>query len=316
MKVLCTVDLPRAARERISGLGRDIDLSVLVHDAPGFAEALGEAEVFAGWVSPEELSRATRLRWLQLGSAGADGFVKAVAPAVILTTASGVFGPAIAEHVLGMMLALVRGIDRMVILKQEAHWGRAVPGLVRGGLSGKTLAIVGLGDIGRALAVRAKAFDMRVLGIRRRPSLAPPPGVDEVHTEDAIDAVLPRADHVVLALPATPRTDRLMDARRLALMKRGAYLYNVGRGNAVDEAALAQALRDGTLAGAGLDVFATEPLPSESPLYGLDNLVITPHVAGYTDSYAERFAALFVDNLRRYVAGQALENVVERERGY
>lgn len=317
MKVLCMVDLPPRDRARIAALSASIELHTLDRASSSFDEILRESEILAGWVDVDELARARRLRWLQLGSAGADRFVSSVPGDVILTTASGVFGVAIAEHVLAMMLGLARGIDKIVASNRERRWDRRTgEGLVRGGLCGATLAIVGLGDIGRALAVRAKAFQMTVLGVRHRPSLPRPPGVDEVYGEDGLDDVLARADHVVLALPATPRTDQLLDARRLGLMKRGAYVYNVGRGNAIDEAALVRALESGALSGAGLDVFATEPLPPDSPFYELENVVISPHSAGFSADYAERFGTLFADNLERYVTGRPLENVVDRDRGY
>ncbi|HEV8247514.1 MAG TPA: D-2-hydroxyacid dehydrogenase [Polyangiaceae bacterium] len=313
MKVLCLIELPPSARERITAIRPDIELSELERSSPAFADELGQAEVIAGWLTEDELARARNLRWLQLGSAGADRFVENAAPGVLLTTASGVFGPAMAEHVLAMMLTLARGLDRMASAQRESRWAS---GLVRGGLIGNTLGIVGLGDIGRAIAVRAKGFEMHVLGVKRLADGPAPPGVDELFSVSALDDVLARSDHVVLVLPKTRQTDRLLDARRLGLMKPGAFVYNIGRGNAIDEPALIEALRSGALAGAGLDVFDREPLAVDSPLWSLPNVIISPHAAGYTPRYRRRFADIFADNLERYVSGQPLRNLVERERGY
>ncbi|MES2640643.1 MAG: D-2-hydroxyacid dehydrogenase [Myxococcota bacterium] len=182
-------------------------------------------------------------------------------------------------------------------------------------LAGASLLIVGLGQIGKALARRAKAFEMEVVGVRRTAG-DPPPGADRVVTLDTLDEALGRADHVCLALPLTPATHHLFDAARLARMKPSAYLYNVGRGGLVAHAALVEALRLGAIAGAGLDVFDPEPLPPTDALWQLDNVIVTPHVSGVTPRYYERFAPLLAANVARWLEGRALENQYEAGRGY
>jgi phosphoglycerate dehydrogenase-like enzyme len=218
-----------------------------------------------------------------------------------------------AEHVLAMMLALARGVDRMLRAQSKRCWDR---GPVRCELLGSTALVVGLGDIGTEVAARCKALGMRVLGVRRRVERGGTTAVDTVVGFDGVDAVLPEVDHVVLALPGTPHTARFLDARRIGLLKRGAYVYNVGRGSAIDEAALVDALKEGAIAGAGLDVFEREPLPAESDLWSLDNVVISPHCAGSTEDYGERFAAILVENIQRYLKGEPLRNEVDRFFGY
>ena len=172
--------------------------------------------------------------------------------------------------------------------------------------------------IGEALAARARPFGVRVVGVKHEPARRYDAGVavDEVLGLDALDEALPRADHVCLTVPLTDATRHLTDARRLARMRPGAFLYNVSRGAVVDQAALVAALRAGRLAGAGLDVFEEEPLPAESPLWELPNVILTPHVAGATPRYYERTAALFADNLERFLAGRSLENRFDSGRGY
>ena len=178
----------------------------------------------------------------------------------------------------------------------------------------RVLGILGLGAIGSALAARAAAFEMRVIGTKRTP--APVPHVAEVYGPEGTDDVLRAADYAVILLPLTPDTRGLIDARRLRLMKRTAVLVNVGRGPVVQEAALIDALREGWIAGAALDVFEREPLPADSPLWGMENVVITPHVSGASPSYFDRVIPLFCENLRRYLAGAPLRNRVDPARGY
>jgi len=234
---------------------------------------------------------------------------------VILTNASGVYGVPIAEQVLGVMLALARQLHTCVREQSAGRWpGPAVRGKVDV-LERKTCVILGLGDIGTEVARRAKAFRMTVIGIRRRP-VSKPPEVDELVGPDRLAEVLPRADYLVVALPLTEATRHIIDAEALALMKPSAYIFNVGRGAAIDEPALIRALQEGRLAGAGLDVFEKEPLPEDSPLYQMENVIITPHSSGGSPYNRERLLDLFCPNLQRYLAGQPLLNVVDKEAGY
>jgi D-2-hydroxyacid dehydrogenase (NADP+) len=312
MKVVYTPRLPKGARERIAGRFSDVELVELSHDDPGFSQELCDAGVLAGWAPPLLLSSCKSLRWFQLGSAGADGFVGSVPETVCLTNASGVFDVAMAEHAFALMLALARGVDSMVRAQAEARWEK---GVRRGELFAAQLTIVGLGRVGTAIAQRAKAFGMRVVGVKRRPS-QPPACVDRLITLDELDKVLPSTDHLMLVLPSSPQTRHILDARRLELLPRHACLYNLGRGTAVDEAALAKVLSESKLAGAGLDVFEREPLPPESPLWGLQNVIVSPHLGGRTSRYPELFFELFFENLTRFLAGEPLFNQVDRAFGY
>jgi phosphoglycerate dehydrogenase-like enzyme len=187
-------------------------------------------------------------------------------------------------------------------------------------LSGQTLGIVGLGRIGEALVVRARAFGMRIVAVKRDPASrydgstdAQP---DALYGLDGLSDLMRESDHVCIALPYTPQTHHLINAELIAAMKPTAYLYNIARGAIIDESALIAALREGVIAGAGLDVFEEEPLPQSSELWGMQNVIITPHVAGLTPYYFDRFAKLFADNLRRYLRGERLNNLYDPDRGY
>jgi phosphoglycerate dehydrogenase-like enzyme len=231
-----------------------------------------------------------------------------------------VHGPNIAEHLMAMMLMFTRGLPALFRAQLGRRWERNATSRADGPgeLTGKTVLIVGLGRIGEALAARARPFGVRLVALKNDPSARHDAGVavDELLPMTALDDALPRADHVCLTVPLTRATHHLIDARRLGRMRAGAFLYNVSRGAIVDEAALVDALRAGKLAGAGLDVFEEEPLPATSPLWELDNVILTPHVAGLTPLYFERTAALFADNLDRFLAGQPLANRFDPDRGY
>jgi phosphoglycerate dehydrogenase-like enzyme len=231
-----------------------------------------------------------------------------------------VHGPNVAEHLMAMILMFTRGFPRLLRAQLGRRWERELKSRSDGPgeLTGKTLLIVGLGRIGDALAARARPFGMRVVGVKHDPSHRHDGavGVDELVSIDALDEALGRADHVCLTVPLTRATHHLMNARRLTRMRPSAFLYNVSRGAVIDEAALVEALRAGKLAGAGLDVFEEEPLPPGSPLWDLENVILTPHVAGVTPLYYERAATLFADNLDRFLSGRALANRFESDRGY
>ena len=255
----------------------------------------------------------------------AAGLDEIITPALLargiaITNASGVHGPNIAEHVMAMMLMFTRGMPRLLRAQLARRWERDLKSRSDGPgeLTGKTLLIVGLGRIGEAIAQRARPFGVRIVALKRDPSNRHDDGVavDELLGLDALDDVLPRADHVCVTVPLTRETHHLMDARRIARLRAGAYLYNISRGAVIDEPALVDALRAGKLAGAGLDVFEEEPLPATSPLWEMENVILTPHVAGMTPLYYQRTAALFAENLDRFLSGQPLENRFDPARGY
>jgi phosphoglycerate dehydrogenase-like enzyme len=241
--------------------------------------------------------------------AGVERFLGPGLPAgVTVTRAAGIFGPWMAEYVLGWCLWVTQRMEAFRTRQRRRRWEPETPGRLRG----STLCLVGLGDIGRAVARAARAFGMTVVGVSRSGRRVPE--ADAVHPVGALARALARADFVAVTLPLTPETRGLIGPRALAAMKPTAWLVNVGRGPVVEEAALVAALRARRIGGAILDVFATEPLPRAHPLWGLDNAVVTPHISG--PSTPAEVGALFDENLRRYLAGRPLRHVVDRRRGY
>jgi phosphoglycerate dehydrogenase-like enzyme len=325
LRVLVEVVPDSADAGHFRGALARFDGRVAVTFAAGddFARALPDADVVVtGGLTDDELARAGRLRWFSSVAAGLDDMAAPalLARGVAVTNASGVHGPNIAEHVLAMILMFTRGMPRLLRAQLARRWERNLTSRSDGPgeLTGKTLLVVGLGRIGEAIAARARPFGVRIVAVKHDPSTRHDGGVavDELLGMDALDEALGRADHVCLTVPLTRETHHLMDARRLARLRAGAFLYNVSRGAVIDEAALVAALRAGKLAGAGLDVFEEEPLPPTSPLWDLDNVILTPHVAGATPLYYDRAAALFADNLEHFLAGQPLRNRFDPARGY
>ncbi|HUP09271.1 MAG TPA: D-2-hydroxyacid dehydrogenase [Caldimonas sp.] len=283
----------------------------------GIDRAHGAATTWNGPPLDAILAAAPRLEWLHQRGAGIDGLARPVLEAsrIVLTNGSGNHAPNIAEHVLALMLAFARRLPALVRAQAAVRW--EPPGAHDVfELSGQALLVVGAGAIGTALATRAAALGMRVTGVRRSHAAACPPGFGRVLAIDELDAGLAEADHVAIALPLTHETHHLFDGARLARMRRGAYLYNVGRGGIIEQAALIDALERGHLAGAGLDVTDPEPLPPESPLWRAPNVLITAHSSGLTPHSLERYHALLAENLRRWLAGEPLINVVDKRLGY
>ena len=244
------------------------------------------------------------VRWIQVGGSGFDHLVPWDTARIIVTNGAGVLAPFLAESVTGAMLALGCGLLNYVEQQRARRWKPVsfTP------LRGRTLLVVGFGRIGECVAGNAKALGMRVLAIRGTP--APHPAADEMHGPDALEALLPAADFVSLHVRLTAATRGLLSREAIAAMKPGAYLINTSRGAILDEAALIDALRSGRLGGAYLDVFETEPLPTESPLWAMRNVLITPHASDNIAGWPRRFAALFADNLDRWRAGEPLLNPV------
>jgi phosphoglycerate dehydrogenase-like enzyme len=277
---------------------------------------LKEAEVIIGNISPREIKHLPKLKWLQLETAGARSYCLPglVPESVLLTNATGAYGLNIAEHILGMVLGLMKNFPRYEENRKAHLWKDE--GAVRT-LFGSTVLIVGFGDLGRCFGRLAKALGAHVIGIRRR-STALQPEADEMETMDHLNDCLARADVVVSCLPDTKDTEGLYSAQRFAAMKKGVLFVNVGRGSAVIQEALIDALRSGQVGGAALDVTNPEPLPVDDPLWDAPNLMITPHVSGgfHAKTTWDRVAAIAADNLTRYCAGQPLKNLVDRETGY
>jgi phosphoglycerate dehydrogenase-like enzyme len=221
-----------------------------------------------------------------------------------------------AEHALGMMIALTRRFPSLARAQARREWRAEATHQEVGELQGQSVLVVGIGEIGRAVARRAAAFGLHVHGLRRRGDVPPPPGFDKVFGIEDLSDALADADHVVVTLPNTPRSRGLFDASALAAMKPGAYIYNVGRGPVIDTAALIEALESGHLGGAGLDVTDPEPLPADSPLWDMENVLITAHTSGATPRYWERQADLIAENIRRIQRGDPPRNTVDLEAGY
>ncbi|HEU4403340.1 MAG TPA: D-2-hydroxyacid dehydrogenase [Candidatus Polarisedimenticolia bacterium] len=313
--------LPEGYLEKIRRRARTtFDLEVpLTEEA--FTRALPEAEVLFAWgLARRHVEAAKRLAWLHTPLAGVDRVLnpELLKSPIRVTSSRGVNSVAVAEHVLALILALTRGVADAVRAQSEGRWvqepiyGRQPP---LEELQGKLLGILGLGDIGRELAVRARAFGMTVWGLTRtaRPK---PDCVDRLLTAGKEDRLFRNADILVVALPLTSATQGLIGERQLKRMKTTALLVNIGRGALVQESALVRALREGWIAGAGLDVFATEPLPAASPLWTMPHVVLTPHVAGTHPEYMARAARLFLRNLKRYLGSDPLLNEVDKKTGY
>jgi phosphoglycerate dehydrogenase-like enzyme len=291
-------------------------------DDATLAAALPNVEVAFSWkVKGELLASAPELKWIHTPNTGVRELIspELLASKVVLTNSAGVDARPIAEHVLALALGLVRKLNLAAQRQAAREWAQdelalSPPGL----LAGKTLGLVGVGHIGKEVARLANAFGMRVVAVRRMGMLTradPVPDV-EVRGVEELSWLLEQSDVLVLAAPSTPSTQWLIDARAVSHMKQGAYLINVSRGDLVDETALVGALFSGKLAGAALDVTRVEPLPVDSPLWGLPNVILTPHAASLVPDDWQARTMLFLDNLRRFKKGQPLVNVVDKEQGY
>lgn len=292
----------------------------------------GNEEILYAFAPPRELARAPKLKWVQLHSAGVDHLRDHPiwASDVIVTTTSGIHAVPIGEFAFALILALARKIPRMVRLQERGEWPRNRWEMLSGlELRGKTIGIVGYGSIGREIGRIAKhGFHMRVVAMRRtlqtprrrynEPGVGDPDGriPEKWFAPDEIDALVSASDIVVLAAPATDETRAMIGEAQLRAMKPHALLINVARGELIDDRALVIALKEGWIAGAGLDAFAIEPLPRGHQLWHMNNVIISPHVSGATGKYDERAATLFAENLRRYLTGLPLLNVVSRELQY
>jgi phosphoglycerate dehydrogenase-like enzyme len=284
-------------------------------------ELAASADVaFTVSLSKEGIARATQLKWLHCSGHAVGHFPLAdlAARGVVVTNSRGIQAIPIAEHVMASLLALARRLPQTLRDQQQHAWrpndltGEASPWL----LAGRTIAIIGVGTLGQAIASRARAFGMHVMGVRRNPERGVPEGFDDVVGPADRDRLLALADVVVMAAPLTSETTRLLDADAIARLKPGAVVINVARGQLIDEQALAAALASGHLGGAALDVFATEPLPADSPFWSLPNVIVTPHNSGFRLGHFDAVIDLFSENLRRFERGVELLNVVDLKVGY
>jgi phosphoglycerate dehydrogenase-like enzyme len=332
VNVLVTMPFPEPLLARMRAVSPEVRV---MREDPERAD-YSEVDVLYAMSVPRKVARADRLKWVQLHMAGPDSLHDHpiyTDSTVALTTTSGVHAATIAEYAITVLLALAHRVPRMVEWKAQGGWPpdeRRWPLFVPTEVRGATLGLIGYGSIGREIARIAKtAFAMTVLTCKRDPSQRRDPGYCRPGTGDP-EGVLPdgwfgpdglrellgRSDIVVMCAPLTRETRRLFDATAFGAMKPSAYFINVGRGGSVDEAALVDALAEGRIAGAAIDVFAQEPPPKGHPLYALDNVIVSPHVSGFLPTYDDRCTDLFTENLRRYLAGAPLLNLVDRATGY
>jgi phosphoglycerate dehydrogenase-like enzyme len=297
-------------------------------------QAIADADAFFGKITPPMLAAARQLRWVQAATASLEHYLfpELIAHPCVLTNMRGLFSDVIADHVFGYILCFARHFHRYLRNQREGRWepvggesGRASfaagPGKVSAidrahlHLADTTLGIVGLGQIGSEIARRGLAFGMCLVAVDPAQTRAPE-GVKALWPVERLPDLLVASDFVVIAAPHTPQTYKMFRRPQFQQMKRSAYLINIGRGVIVDLADLTVALQAGEIAGAGLDVFEVEPLPSGHPLWQMENVILTPHVAGYSPRIAERHLAVLLENLRHFRLGEPLQNVVNKALWY
>jgi phosphoglycerate dehydrogenase-like enzyme len=291
---------------------------IIGKDREIWQEHIQDAEIIAGWkkgIEKDCITPHSKLRWLQTWSAGVDSLPLETLESrnITVTSANGVHAYPISETIYALMLSLTRKIHTYVKNQQERKWHHSDMKLE---MHEKTVGIIGVGTIGKEAAKIAKAFGMKVLGVRH--SGKQQEFVDEMFTTNQLDAVLPKCDYVVVTLPLTKETNRLFGAKQFDLMKSSAFFINIGRGEIVVEGDLISALQRGQIAGAGLDVFEQEPLTVDSPLWEMENVIITPHTSGSTEHYNQRVIEnILIPNLQNYISGnQPSVNLVDYSKGY
>jgi phosphoglycerate dehydrogenase-like enzyme len=316
-KLIVTHDLEQGLISKIQEVVPDWEL-IISKERDIWEPHLHEAEIIAGWkkeIKKNCIENDSKLRWLQSWSAGINSMPleKMQEKGILLTSANGVHAFPISETIFALMLGLTRKIHTYVKNQQSKTWHHAGINLE---IHNKTITILGIGAIGKETAKIAKVFGMKVIGIRN--SSKPEEHVDEMYTTEQLNEVLPQADYVVVTLPLTKETQHLIGAEQFNIMKSSAFFINIGRGEIVKEDELIRALQEGQIAGAGLDVFTTEPLPPESPLWEMDNVIITPHTSGSTEHYNKRVIEdIFIPNLQKYIEGTSLPiNLVDYNKGY
>lgn len=313
MKILCTLNLDEPVREQVlraGGPGVELFCS---RDAGEQIAAARDAEVIYGWVTPQLLAATNGLQWVHVSSAGVERvlFPEMVRHPVVLTNARGVAAISIAEHAFALILGFTRSLPLAFRNQQERRWAHT--SLIE--ICGQTLGIVGFGRVGREVARRAVGFGMRVLAVDLNP-VDPPEGVAALWPTERLPDMCAEADILVNCSPLTQQTERMIGREQFARMKSSALFVNVSRGRVVDQDALVEALREGRIAGAAMDVVDPEPLPADSPLWEMPNVILTAHSATTSQHFWRRMHELFCENLRRYVTGEPLLNVVDKTAGF
>ena len=292
-------------------------LTVVGATEKDLAQQIADADAIFGTITPELMRAQKKLKWVQIYSAGAENYMfpEFVNSPIVLTNCKIVQGPNIADHAMALLLTLTRGMYQAIPLKSREEWLRGKYPFTTIELTDKTAVIIGLGGIGTQIAQRARAFGMRVLAVDPK-DIPITTMVERIVTPDRLNDVLPQADVVFMSAPHTKETEGMMGMAQFGMMKKGSYFIAVSRGKTYDSNALVKALDEKRLAGAGLDVTNPEPLPKGHPLWKFENVIITPHIAGGSDLVQGRRMALFKENLRRFVAGKTLLNVVDKQKGY
>jgi len=281
-------------------------------------QKVADADAIFGTINPQILKAGKNLKWVQVYSAGVENYVRypeVVSSDIVLTNCKIIQGPNIADHAMALLLSLTRGIYQAIPLRSREEWLRGQYPFTTIELTNKTAVIIGLGGIGTQIAQRARAFGMRVLAVDPK-DIPITNVVEKLVTPDRLHEVLPEADVVFMSAPHTKQTEGMMGAAEFGMMKKGSYFIAVSRGKTYDSGALVKALDDRRLAGAGLDVTNPEPLPKGHALWKFENVIITPHIAGGSDLVNDRRLELFKENIRRFVAGKPLLNVVDKQKGY
>jgi phosphoglycerate dehydrogenase-like enzyme len=296
--------------EAIQGAARPAEVVAAADEAEAL-RLIGDCEAFVGYITPALLSAAGRLKWIQAPLAGLESYMfpALIDSDVVLSNMKGIYSDVIADHVFGLILGLAHGFNHYALKQAERVWDTEEREFVH--LAGQTLGILGLGGIGSEVARRGDVVGMRVIAVdilrKDRPA-----EVSELWGLDRFDDLLAESDFLVIAAPQTPTSDHLFDASVFDRMKSTAFLINIGRGKIVSIQALTEALLAGKIGGAGLDVYEYEPLPSDSPLWTMPNVILTPHVAARSPKIEGRRLAVLCDNVRRYVNGEAVRNVVTK----
>lgn len=318
LKILVSFDLPEVNIREIRSVSPEVQVRKESKDS-ALIDAVGEAEIlFTGEANREMITAAPKLRWIHSWGAGVDRLLsipEVARGSIILTNSSGIHSIQISEHVIALMLIFTRKLKEFILFQNDGVWHVPDETYIFDELKGKTVGIIGLGSIGSEIAKKAKCFGMTVLAIRRTIT-AKPTFVDELLPSYDLKRLLKESDFVVISAPLTSKTRGMIGAQEFANMKRTAYIINIARGEIIQQNELIAALKQKKIAGAGLDVFETEPLQPNSDLWHMKNVIITPHVAGETVHYYERTTKIFCENLRRYINKTPLINVVDKKAGY
>jgi phosphoglycerate dehydrogenase-like enzyme len=314
-RVLITHRIGRSQLEKIKSKLNDLAIIIFDPERERINEFIGDIEIIFGDISREYVLKAEKLRWIHIGYAGVDMILypEIVNSDIIVTCSKGIHHFHMTEFLFGMILTLTRKFSKIYENQKRKFWDKRVAREFEL-LNGKTMGILGLGNIGRQIAKVSKSFGMYVIGMKR--TMSSVENVDEVVTRENLEHLLRNSDFIVAVLPLTEETYHLIGEKEFNAMERKPYFFNIGRGAVVDEKALINALKEGKIRGAGLDVFEEEPLPQDSPLWEMENVLITPHIAGLFPGYWEEPTNLFIENFKRYINGEKLLNVVDKVAGY